>query len=115
VHPGVLVGGDHVPGLGLAVAAAEVASCPGSVGVQVDGEALAGVEQFDEQARVGSEVRDVLGPEPGPRLLGDRIAEQPPVGQDGEASLRGPEPRRRRRQPLFRGRARSERALRAGR
>ena len=35
----------------------------GAVGVEVDGKALAGVEQLDEHGRIGAERGDVLRPE----------------------------------------------------
>ena len=40
-----------------------------AVGVQVDGEALAGVEQLDEHGRIGPERGDVLRPEEALRAL----------------------------------------------
>ena len=59
VHPGGL---EHHPRLGLAVREAQVLGRERDVGVGVHGQALAGVEQLDQQRGVGAVRGDVLGP-----------------------------------------------------
>ena len=72
---------DDDPGLGLAVRQAEPLAREGIVRMHVHGQPLAGVEQLDEQLRVGASPGGVIGPEEA--LTGsaaDGVAQQAPVG-----------------------------------
>ncbi|MFD0776217.1 (2Fe-2S)-binding protein, partial [Streptomonospora algeriensis] len=80
VDGGVVVRVEHDPGFGLAVAAGEVAAGEVAVGVQVDGQALAGVQQLGQQLGLRSEALQVLRSQPGAGVGGDGVAQQRAVG-----------------------------------
>ena len=94
-------GRDDDPRLGLAVWRAQRVAGEGVVRVDVDGQALAGVEQLDEQPRIGAEPRGVLGAEERDGVRGRRVAQQAAVGQAAEAELVVAEDRRRRADPVL--------------
>ena len=98
VHAGGL---EHHPGLGLAVREPEVLGGERDVRVGVHRQALAGVEQLDQQRRVGAERGDVLGTEPGDRVRVDGVARA--AGRRGARSGRRarPEDRGRRSHPVL--------------
>ena len=93
VHRGAALGLDDDPGLGLAVAEAEVVAGERAAGVEVDGEALAGVEQLDQQGGVGAEARDVLRAEVGLGVGLDGVAHERAVLEPAETALFGAERR----------------------
>ncbi len=93
MHRGAALGLDDVPRLGLAVAEAEVVAGERAAGVEVDGQALAGVEQLDQQGRVGAEARDVLGAEVGLGVGLDGVADERAVLEPAEPALLGAERR----------------------
>ena len=70
---------------------AECLAGEGASGVEVHGQALPGVEQLDEQARVGAEALDVLGAQVGLGLGGDGVAHQRAVREPAEPALVVPE------------------------
>ena len=85
-HGGVRLGLDDQPRLGLAVRAAERLAGERAAGVEVDRQALAGVEQLDEQARGRGRSARVAEPR-SPGIGGDRVAHQRPVLEAAEAAL----------------------------
>ena len=91
VHRGAALGLDDPPRLRLAVAAAERLAGEGPAGVEVHGQALAGVEQLDEQRRVGAEAGDVLGAEVGLRV--GRMASRTSVPSSSRLSPRSSSPK----------------------
>ena len=72
-----------------------------AVGVVMDGQALAGVEQLDQQRGIGAEARDVAGAQPRLGIGGQRVADERSVGQAAEPALALAEERRRRADPLL--------------
>ena len=68
--------GDDDPRLGLAVPGAQRAAGEGVVRVDVDGQPLAGVEQLDEQRRVGAAAGRVVRAEERDRVGGRGVAQQ---------------------------------------
>ena len=78
---GARLGVDDHPALGLAVRRAEVLSRERARGMEVDRQPLAGVEQLDQHARRSAGRRRERRAQPALRVLGDRVAQQPSVGQ----------------------------------
>src|ERR1700761_7384418 len=64
-----------------------------AIGMEVHDQALGGVEDLDEQRRVGTVPGDVLRPEEGLRRETDRVAERLAVLQPGQAGTRPGEDR----------------------
>jgi hypothetical protein len=58
----------------------------GAARVEVHRQALAGIEQLGQQARVGAETGDVLGAQPRLRIGSDRVADERAVVEPGEAA-----------------------------
>ena len=102
VHDGLGdVGADDDPGLGLAPGAAEVAAGEVAVRVAVDGQALAGVQQLDQQRRVVAVGLGVAPAEEALRVGLDRLAQRAPVLQPGQAVAGRPEGGRGRADPVL--------------
>jgi hypothetical protein len=90
------LGLEDEPRLGLAVAEAEVLAGEGAARVVVDGEALAGVEELDQQGGVGAVPGDVLGAEERLGVGVDRVLEDgaEPTQSSGRPSSPSGTPRR---------------------
>jgi hypothetical protein len=69
--------------------------------VSVDGQALSGVEQLDQQRRVRVERLDVLRAQPTHRVAAYRAHQQFAIGQPGETYVGLAEQRCRRRDPVL--------------
>ena len=102
VNPRARLGGDDDPRLGLAELGAQVLAGERAVGVHVDGQALAGVQQLDQERGIGPEALDVRRSEPRLGVGGDDVAQQLPIGEAAEPELGLAEDRRRRTDPLLR-------------
>ena len=89
------------PRLGLPVAQTELLARERAAGMEVHGQALAGVQQLDEKGRIGAEALDVPGAEPALGVGGDRVADERPVLQAAEAARVGAERRADRAEPLL--------------
>ena len=76
---------DDVPGLGFAVRPAEVLSRERGMRMGMHWKALTGIQQLDEQARVGAEALHMRISQPGSRILVDRCLQGSTVGKDAEA------------------------------
>ena len=92
---------DH-PGLGLAPRAAEVVAGEVAVRVAVDGQALASVQQLDQQRRVVAVGLGVAPAQEALRVGVDRLAERPAGLQAGQALAARPERGRGRADPVLR-------------
>ena len=71
------------------------------VGVDVDGQALAGVQELDQQRRVRASAGGVVRAEEGDRVGRGGVAQQAAVGQAAEAERVVAEYRRRRADPVL--------------
>ena len=71
------------------------------VGMDVDGQPLAGVEQLDEQRGIGAALGGMVGAEEASRVGGDRVAQQLAAGQAAQAELVLAEHRRRGADPVL--------------
>ena len=71
------------------------------VRMAVDGQALARVEQLDEQPGVGPEALDVRRAEEALGVGGERLLQRPPVGQPAQPRLPFAEERRGRADPVL--------------
>ncbi len=89
------------PGLGLAEVQSEVLVRERVVGMVVHRQALAGVQQLDQQRGARAEARGVLGPEPSLGIGGERVADEAAVGHAAEPALALAEERGRRADPLL--------------
>ena len=69
------LGLDDDPCLGLALSEPERVARDRAAGVEMDGQALAGVQQLDQERRIGAEAPYMLLPEPRLRLGSYRIAD----------------------------------------
>ena len=78
---------EHEPGLGLAERGAERVARERAVRVEVDGQPLGAVEELDEEPGRPAEALDVGCAEPAHRVLVDRVAQQAPVREPGQALL----------------------------
>jgi hypothetical protein len=81
-HPRLVARPEHDPRLGLPELRAEVRARERPVRMGVDGQALGGVEQLHEnagRARLGGRA------EPAVRIRGDRVTQERPVREPGEA------------------------------
>ena len=72
-----------------------------AVRVQVDGEPLAGVEQLDQEPRIGPEAGGVLGTQVGLGIGPDRVAQEAAVREAREPILVLAEERGRRADPVL--------------
>jgi hypothetical protein len=106
---GAGIGVHHDPSLRLSVPRAEVSPRGFARGVSVDGQALSGVEELDEQARLAALCEP--GAEPGRRVFRDGVGEQRAVG---EARHAGPRIRTGREQEWRKRRQRADPVLGAG-
>jgi hypothetical protein len=79
VHNRVRLGRDDHPGFGLPVRGRQVTGGEAPVGVHVQRQPLARVEQLDQHPGLGAPA----GPEPPRRVGHDRLGQHPPVGQRG--------------------------------
>ena len=89
VDRGLGLGLHDDPRLGLPVAQTELLARERAAGMEVHGQALAGVQQLDEKGRIGAEALDVPGAEPALGVGGDRVADERPVLQAAEAARVG--------------------------
>ena len=96
------LGLEDDPRLGLAEAQAEVLAGERAAGVEVDRQALAGVEQLDQQRGVGAVALDVVGAEEALGVGRDRVAQQAAVLEPAQPLGVGAERRRGRADPVLR-------------
>ena len=78
---------EHEPGLGLPEWGAELVAGERAVRVEVDGKPLRAVEELHQEACRPAEALDMGCPEPARRVLVDRVAQQAPVREPGQALL----------------------------
>ncbi len=79
----------------------EMASGEGPVRMDVHRQPLTGVEQLHQQGRVGTEVLDMVWPEPRLCVCLDNVAEKLPIGHRSQAVIAATEPWGRRRNPVL--------------
>ena len=101
VHDGARLGLEHDPCLGLAVRTGQVLSREAAVGMDVQRQSLAGVEQLDQQPGLRTVTRDVLAAKPPDRIVADHGREERAVGEPGHASGSMPGPGRGGRDPVL--------------